>query len=361
MICCRECFNDPEIRAGIEILEHKGNCPICKKQDVWIYDSDIDAENSAIEELITSILEIYIPESELPDTYPEGEKELISKKMISDWNIFSCSEIGIKSIIEGIVENSLQSNEKILLEKVGIPKLFDEEYLQNHSIMGCYSWEEFKKCLRNKNRFHNNYINLEILASILKDTEVTIPKGEKFFRARISNEKGKKGFKRTEMWAPPDDIATPGRANSKGQSCLYLSSKKKTTVKEIRAHAFDYVTIATFKLIKDIKILDFSSITHNSPFYSNNDKVDYLINERLLKAMEDDLAKPMSRWDSDLDYLPTQYISDFAKYLGYDGVRYISTFDKESYNLALFNSRACTCIYHRNFSIGELEYKMNAL
>ena len=37
--------------------------------------------------------------------------------------------------------------------------------------------------------------------------------------------------------------------------------------------------------------------------------------------------KPMSRLDSDPDYLLTQYISDFAKYLGDDGVKYFSTFD----------------------------------
>ena len=73
------------------------------------------------------------------------------------------------------------------------------------------------------------------------------------------------------------------------------------------------------------------------------------------------MAKPMSRLDSDLDYLPTQYISDFAKFLGYDGVKYFSTFDKVSYNVALFDSSACDCTYHRNFLIGDLEYKMSAV
>lgn len=120
-------------------------------------------------------------------------------------------------------------------------------------------------------------------------------------------------------------------------------------MKEIRAHAFDYVTIATFKLIREINVLDLCSITHNSPFYADTDKVDYLINEQIMRAIERDLAKPMSRWDSELDYLPTQYISDFAKFCGYDGVRYYSTFDKDAYNIALFDSSACSCTYHRNF------------
>lgn len=87
----------------------------------------------------------------------------------------------------------------------------------------------------------------------------------------------------------------------------------------------------------------------------------YLVNENTLRQIQNDLARPMSRLDSDLDYLPTQYISDFAKFLGYDGVKYFSTFDKTSYNVALFDSSACDCTYHRNFLIGDLEYKMSAI
>ena len=163
------------------------------------------------------------------------------------------------------------------------------------------------------------------------------------------------------MGAPPDDMASAGRANSKGISCLYLANKRKTTIKEIRAGAYDFVTIATFKVKRDVKVVDLSVITHNSPFYAATDKIKYLINEKHLRNLEKDLAKPVSKRDSDLDYLPTQYISDFAKYLGYDGVKYISTFAKDSYNVALFDTKICSCIYKRNYLIGNLDYKMNAL
>lgn len=163
------------------------------------------------------------------------------------------------------------------------------------------------------------------------------------------------------MGAPPDDKASAGRANSKGQSCLYLSNRKLTTVKEIRAHAFDYVTVANFKLVRDIKVLDLTALTHSSPFFNDGDKIAYMINENILKMIEKDLAKPMSRYDSELDYLPTQYISDFAKFLGYDGVKYYSTFDKKSYNLALFDPNSCKCIYHVNYLVGNLDYKLETV
>lgn len=361
MICCNECFRDSEIRAAIEVLDHKGECPICKKQNVWLYNSESDADISNIEELLDSIFQIYIPESELPISYPEDEKMQLEERLLKDWGIFAGSTLEVKQIVEGVINESLDLDSRLISERVGIPQLYDEAYLNDNSIMGKYSWDFFKKYLRNENRFHTKYINLEILERILRETEIVIPKGRRFFRSRVSNEKGSKGFSRNEMGAPPDDVATPGRANSKGQSCLYLSSNRKTTVKEIRAHAFDYVTIATFRTNREIRVLDLSSITHSSPFYAGTNKISYLINENHLRKIENDMAKPMSRWDSDLDYLPTQYISDFAKYLGYDGVKYFSTFDKMAYNLALFDTKACDCTYHRNYLIGDLDYKMTAV
>ena len=357
MICCIDCFKDIEIRAAIEMANHRGNCPICQKENTWIYDSEKDADKINIEELIDSILELYVPESELPISFPEEEKMLIEDRLLKDWDIFAGNPTEVKQIISMHVSESLELTSKIIIERVGIPQLFDETYLENNSIMRKYNWEIFKKCLRNENRFHSNkYINLEILETILKETETIIPSGTKFYRARVAD---KKGHLRKEMWAPPDDVASPGRVNSKGQSCLYLCSHKKTTVKEIRAHAFDYVTIATFRLERNVRVLDLSSIIHSSPFYSETNKINYLLNETTLRQIQYDLAKPMSRLDSELDYLPTQYISDFAKFLGYDGVKYFSTFNRESYNVALFKSDACKCTYHRNFLIGDLEYKMS--
>ena len=358
MICCINCFKDIEIRAAIEMVGHIGNCPICRNRNRWIYDSEKDADKTNVGEMLDSILELYVPESELPTLYPEEEEMLIEDRLLKDWSIFSGSSCEVKQIVSEYVSESLDLESKIAMERVGIPQLFDETYLKDNSIMGKYSWEVFKKYLRNENRFHSKYINLEILESVLKETEIIIPTGTKFYRARVSD---KGGYSRKEMWAPPDDVASPGRVNSKGQSCLYLCSHKKTTVKEIRARAFDYVTIATFKLNCNVRVLDLSSIVHSSPFYTENNKVAYLVNERTLRQIQNDMAKPMSRLDSDLDYLPTQYISDFAKFLGYDGVKYFSTFDKASYNVALFDSSACDCTYHRNFLIGDLEYKMSAV
>ena len=62
------------------------------------------------------------------------------------------------------------------------------------------------------------------------------------------------------------------------------------------------------------------------------------------------MIKIMRRSDSDLDYVPTQYITDFVKSIIHDGVpeyagiEYKSVMHREGYNLALFNPELCECI-----------------
>lgn len=359
MICCTECFKDLEIKASIESLNNKGMCPICGSNGIWIYDSEFDLGSSDFEELLMSIVEVYTPEDELAEDFPECAKKNIEEHIKNDWDIFQIGTKGIRIIIENLITTSMDLDDRLLFQKVGIPNLYDETYLEQNSVFGKYQWNDFKRYLRNENRFHARYINLEILAELLNDTISIIPQDTKLYRARIA--KDVKGYSKKDMGAPPEDVASAGRANSKGISCLYLANKKKTTIKEVRAGVFDFVTIATFKVKRELKVVDLSVITHNSPFYAATDKIKYLINEKHLRNIEKDLAKPVSKRDSDLDYLPTQYISDFAKYLGYDGVKYISTFDGDSYNVALFDPKTCLCTYKRNYLIENLDYKISTV
>lgn len=361
MIFCIDCFNDVEIRGAIEAINEKGKCSICKKENVFIYNSDLHKDKSAVQNMLESILKVYLPESELPDEYPDAEIKKISERLTEDWNIFAIKSPQVDEIVEDIVEKSLSLNDKILFEKVGIPELYDEDYLLQYSILKVYTWDRFKFSLRNINRFHNDYFNLELLRDLLKDAVVCIDTKREFYRARVSNPRG---FNPEEMGAPPNGSASPGRVNSKGQSCLYLCTEKMTTVKEIRASAFDYITIASFKLNRDVTVLNLSAITHNSPFSldTNDDKdrfIKYLINEKILHAIEKDLAKPMSRQDSELDYLPTQYFSDFAKACGYDGVQYCSTFDREVYNIALFDPLDCYCGNCETIRVESIDYTLS--
>ena len=124
MVCCIECFKDTEIRAAIEMIGRIGDCPICKRKNTWIYDSGQDVDKTNVEEMMDSILELYVPESKLPELYPEDEKMLIEDRLLKDWNIFSENPLAVKQIVTQHVAESLDLDTRITRERVGIPQLF---------------------------------------------------------------------------------------------------------------------------------------------------------------------------------------------------------------------------------------------
>ena len=99
MICCINCFKDTEIRAAIEMIGHIGDCPVCRNRNTWIYDSEKDADKTNVGEMLDSILELYVPESELSTLYPEDEEMLIEDRLLKDWSIFSGSSHKVKQIV----------------------------------------------------------------------------------------------------------------------------------------------------------------------------------------------------------------------------------------------------------------------
>ena len=67
--------------------------------------------------------------------------------------------------------------------------------------------------------------------------------------------------------------------------------------------------------------------------------------------------------DSKLDYLPTQYISDFIKSAGFDGIGYESVMHRPGYNIVSFlpAEEGFDLQGIAVFDIRELEYKYGTL
>ena len=68
--------------------------------------------------MLGSIIEIYVPESELPSIYPSSDKKTIAERLCDEWSIFSGSLDKVFKIVKGIVDNPLFLSEKILIEPV---------------------------------------------------------------------------------------------------------------------------------------------------------------------------------------------------------------------------------------------------
>jgi len=175
------------------------------------------------------------------------------------------------------------------------------------------------------------------------------------YRARISTEK--KGFTLNDMGAPPKHKRTAGRINPEGVGVLYLASDKITVLNEVRASAFDYVSIGKFQALQDILVVNLSDVGKTSPFYYDKELEKFAANRRVFQEIAAEIAKPLRRNDSPLEYLPTQYIAEFIKSQKYGGVEYESTLKKGGYNLAAFREDLFEPVAVETIEISEILYQ----
>ncbi len=343
-----ECFKDSEIHSMITSRGKTGICEITHQSGVMIYDTNYD---TYLEADFSEILDVYTAQSDLPHDFPKECLALLEDILLRDWEIFNVGCTDVKTIVMEICKDIYPNNANIFSEKVGIAKVCDSSFLQRKCLMKQFSWERFTSSIKNINRFHSNHINLGLLEEFFSSDSMQkqYKRGElTLYRGRISDVKG---YKKEEMGAPPLTLASAGRVNSAGISCLYLANDINTTFHEIRARDLDYVSIGTFILTKDIKIVDLSNLNKISPFASGESDFEWFaVNMNILKKINDEIAKPLRRQDSELDYLPAQYISDFIKSLGFDGICYGSTLNEQGLNYAFFDEKKFRCekvdVYH---------------
>lgn len=353
MFCCSNCFLDTEIKAIINANHHIGDCDFCGKHNVLVYDIGKD---QTITELFDGLLDIYSPISELPAEFPRSQTDLIKNILCNDWNIFSLLPNSVYRLITEICATRYKEQPSLFDGPVGIRQSQDRDYLEENSILKNNCWVDFVEGIKRKNRFHSDYINKDKLFVFLRCLEKVYYKGEVLFRSRICPDEN--GYHCKEMGAPPNNLARGGRVNPAGISILYLADEAETTLYEVRAGVYDYVTVGRFKLQKDIKVINLTGIDSISPFIGIDhgfDYTQYAVNIEHLKMIAQEIAKPL-RNDNSLDYLPTQYISDFIRSKGYDGIEYGSTMRTRGFNLAVFDPNLFKCTSSKVYDVKSISY-----
>jgi len=355
MICCEKCFKDIEIKAIIVSINQKGICELCRKRNVYIYNTDT---NNELAEMFDDLLNIYTAKDDLPDDYPRENINLLKDELCRRWNIFSIDNDLVYRAITGICHEKYQEHPEIFDTPIGILELNQKDYLKENSIMKNFEWEDFVEGIKTKNRFHTDYINKEVFYSFCNYIRKTYKVGKIFYRARICPDET--GFAIGKMGAPPAGIATAGRANPTGISCLYLADKIETAFNEIKAGVYDFVAVGKFVLKEDIEVVNLTIVDQISPFWGIDNTV-HVVNKKHLQKISGEIAKPLRRHDSSLDYLPTQYISDFIKSRGFAGIEFKSTMFKYGYNLAIFDEKLFECETVDVYDISELKYSYDVL
>lgn len=332
MFCCSECFSSFYLKEIIDSNANSGDCDFCGTKNVSVYDP---------KELLIFFQNIF-------DLYEVDNKtgHSIEVQIENDFHGKIFSErisVNRKKLLKEIIVNDIEKYRKLLKEKVSL-KHINGTHSYNKVKPLQISWEKFAEEIIGVNRFHiQNTLDLVKLKQLLRRYVKVLPKGKSYYRARISSNKA--GYKIGEMKNPPSEKAKSGRANPLGISYLYLANDILTSLYETRVSLFDFVTIGTFRLKEDIKVVNLRGDTYDPILLAEQGELqDFLIYLPFIEKLEQELSKPRRRSDNELDYLPTQYLSEFIKSIGFDGVEFQSSLFPKGYNLAIFNPIKFECI-----------------
>lgn len=345
MFCCTQCFNDKELKGFIiDNSIQTGLCDFCGTGGADLL------EPRELDSLFSKLLDIYEPLPE-PD---EGADNLNLLYIIQrDWHVFNDQldddkrENLFKQIISSLKINFL----KIWDAPLRLKQPFKEE---EEPIFQESKWEAFAREIKFENRyFLKESINLQLLEELLKWLKHTYMTGKVFYRGRISEKI--EGYPADKMGKPPIQNAVSGRANPTGIPYLYVSADPLTTLYECRAGHLDYITVADFRLIEPLSVIRLRSVDDFSPFPEEVDTLKFAINRKYLKRLEEELSRPVRRFDKELDYLPSQYLCEYVKSLGYDGIEYKSSLKEDGINLAIFDDSKLQIVGLRVLEINGLE------
>ncbi|MFI5163387.1 MAG: RES family NAD+ phosphorylase [Sphingobacteriales bacterium] len=222
-------------------------------------------------------------------------------------------------------------------------------------------WESFADDIKYHNRFFvSKKLDTELLQSIFERLVVTIPSGAEFYRARISETV----LSQDEMGKPRLASATAGRANPVGIPYLYLCNDLKTTLYETRVALHETLTVGKFTSTEPISMVSLRKVDGFGPFEIQNKQftLDEFIQYRpYLQKLESELSKPVRKQDVHLDYLPTQFLCEFCKSIGFDAVEYKSSMNPLGSNLALFSDRKVYCSDVKFYKVNSLIYNWDEL
>jgi hypothetical protein len=337
-LCCINCFEDNILKDHIGEYGSKGECDFCGSENVHC----IDPEDLA--DLFMPVINLYRIVEDFMPTYDlkHRDGEFIWEKLDQEWGIFA-------------IEYAKQEELLHAMFPCRDPKEGDPQFL--HSWVERESeywgtdrettdelndrWNDFCKEIISENRFFpRNKIDLELLSELLSSQNYSLLPDETLYRARIA-EKGKR-IPPHKMGKPPAEKSIHGRANPRGIPYLYLASDPDTAIKEIRPHLNDKVSVGKFKSLESLRLVDLRNPKIESPFLHGENLEFLVVHLDYLRILGSEISKPVDKNDPELEYLPLQYLCEFIKNTGYDGVAYKSSMG-EGYNLAIFDDRKLKC------------------
>ena len=288
--------------------------------------------NQTVEDFLYALLSLY-------EIAFDGEP--LSNALIDDWQVFA-NKPSLARVLE-LLGSKFRPDDHVK---------YVTEYLNY-----LQAWEDVKEEVKKKTRF---FCHMDSIVDVLDEFDIDsdsslLFKNATFFRARVHH-KEEPTFQKEEMGCPPTpELATPGRANPSGIRYLYLCSDDITPFYEVRPYYLDRVDIGEFIILEDnVRIVDFTErVNLFKVFYEEGEDVfKQKVKRRVLfDAISNDMSKPLRSFDSELEYIPTQYICEYFKDSGADGIMFKSSVNATGKNLVLFYPEKAKCIDVHPFEV----------
>ncbi|WP_369410945.1 RES family NAD+ phosphorylase [Candidatus Pantoea multigeneris] len=268
-----------------------------------------------------------------------------------DWMLFQHSKMDnahVKELLSDILDNG-----EIVRKSFSPSKKYESHALAE--------WDTLRDELLHKNRyFLEGNIDQARLKKLLGYLVISNLQPT-WHRARINQTR--EGYALSEMGAPPNMLASHGRANPTGIPYLYLGSSSEAAISEIRPHTGETATVAEFLIKEKIKLVDLRSPRKSiSPFLlpTEDDIGRVRADIPFLERLGEELTRPVLPRSAAIDYIPSQYLCEFIKKSGFDGVVYRSSVS-DGINLALFNPDNAHAICVSQFSVHRVSVSVASL
>lgn len=341
MLVCPQCFSDSAaLKARFDERGAPGTCEGCNAESENVLDA------SELRDLFDGLQKQYEP---VFDQYRYGKEGIqgyepgaaddsLSQVMTEDWDVFS---------------DALEDP-----AREGILQAVWPDYFGAYMSKGTDSdrkvgdhWKRLKCELMHEWRyFRDGGEGQEFLERWLEPfiDELRSDLGvAKSWRVRIQDPEAS-AFTPAEMGAPPASRATGGRANASGIPHLYVASLEETAVAEVRAEPGDWVTVAEVTIGKlPLKVLDLTKDVRIIDPFAHSDLETAIVTRELLQIFANELSRPVRAADPPLEYVVTQFLSEYFRRSGFDGIHYPSALVSRGTNAVFFDPSVAmigTCV-----------------
>jgi hypothetical protein len=237
-----------------------------------------------------------------------------------------------------------------------------------------YRW--FEQAVKQRTRYVHDAEVRDFLATVMETSKTrkdTIEKSVVLWRAqrgyswRTENAGEEEEYDmpdafEPERMVPKAEFVGDGRVNARGIPCLYLASTKEAAMAEVRPWVGSYVSLAQFKVMRDVTVVDCSKDKRMFPnwlLHEPQQEIPAAKREQIVWGdIGNALSRPVTPDDPITEYVPTQILAEAFRAHGFDGIVYRSLLGA-GLNLALFDCSAAELINCGLYETNAVEFRFD--